>query len=809
MPLMRETTDISSTAHDLEDVKLYDNAPGKENVAAPENDKQGSNFWERRSVAMAERPWAHCCTSLILSLVLGVGGLILGGFTVTVDGAGWESRGTLISDRHMQFMLVDYNAETLYNDESGETWANLIENRQENFFDDDDGDRRLVESIDFSPRPFFDSAVGLFPLSEKVQPTRKPPFTWTSFLDRRLQAANDTGVLQGCDATWYTSGEIFHSERLWPVWRLKNRKTDSFFNSHVLQELCEQEELTQKYLIENKLCFGCNTDDRCLPPYSPVLYARLIIEDGMNLNCQELAVAWDTYKDTVEDKLVECVVDLKADYNPDRDGQNFPASCPEGFSPTMLDELYDTTNRIQYTSSIFATSYLDIEELYESVENFARGEEYIEGAYDTQDEDFVGLSLDAQLLVDMSLALASAFLTTGAMIFHTQSLFLAMTGLLQITLSFPLAYTVYTFLGQLDFFPFLNFIGVFVIFALGADDVFVAVDKWKNARLQMPNATVQDIAKKALPDAASAMLLTTATTAVAFLGTAICPVAPIRCFSIFVALMIIFDYLLCIAMVFPALAIYDNRRSRKNCFFETTASNCCGCIKRRKEQQCDDDQENNAKDASQDEVQNEIDENYNLIRRILSKYYALLHSVRWPLLVICGVAFILTAVRAASLDLPTSSDVRLYDENDNQFEQNYVWRQHLLYDVLDKKGGSTAFVIWGVKPEDNGDVNNPDKWSSLVLDDSFQPSHIESQIFLRDFCNDFFENDFAGRVTSDYVCPINRFDFWLKQQSASASPDSSYQENCGASASVPIDPNIFDSCISAWAKQEEETTILS
>jgi uncharacterized membrane protein (DUF4010 family) len=86
---------------------------------------------------------------------------------------------------------------------------------------------------------------------------------------------------------------------------------------------------------------------------------------------------------------------------------------------------------------------------------------------------------------------------------------------------------------------------VVVQFALGADDVFVAVDKWKNARLSRPDAPVQEIAAKAFPDAAVAMLLTTLTTAVAFFGTAVCSVAPILCFAVFVGLLVVVDYLLC------------------------------------------------------------------------------------------------------------------------------------------------------------------------------------------------------------------------------------------------------------------------
>jgi hypothetical protein len=56
--------------------------------------------------------------------------------------------------------------------------------------------------------------------------------------------------------------------------------------------------------------------------------------------------------------------------------------------------------------------------------------------------------------------------------------------------------------------PFLNFIAVFVLFALGADDVFVAVDKWKNARIDHPDATTEQISIVALPDAAFSMLQT-------------------------------------------------------------------------------------------------------------------------------------------------------------------------------------------------------------------------------------------------------------------------------------------------------------
>jgi hypothetical protein len=114
----------------------------------------------------------------------------------------------------------------------------------------------------------------------------------------------------------------------------------------------------------------------------------------------------------------------------------------------MLDEWFEVTSIVQYSSSIFATSPADVEALYENVDKFTAGDTgSFRVAYDTQYEDFVGLSLEGQLLIDMSLAIGSAVVTTIAMVVHTRSPFLSLIGLLQIVLSFPLAFFFYTFVA--------------------------------------------------------------------------------------------------------------------------------------------------------------------------------------------------------------------------------------------------------------------------------------------------------------------------------------------------------------------------
>ena len=160
-------------------------------------------------------------------------------------------------------------------------------------------------------------------------------------------------------------------------------------------------------------------------------------------------------------------------------------------------------------------------------------------------------------------------------------------------------------------FPFLNFIGFFVAAALGADDVFVAVDKWKNARLSNPEGTTGDVAAVALTSAASAMLLTTSTTAVAFFATTICPVAPILCFAVFCGLLIVFNYFLNIAFIFPALCIYDRWLINGRSNF------CIACCMKSKEE--DDDEEMKSDDNKKE----------SLIHRILTFYFILLHKFRY------------------------------------------------------------------------------------------------------------------------------------------------------------------------------------
>jgi len=183
-----------------------------------------------------------------------------------------------------------------------------------------------------------------------------------------------------------------------------------------------------------------------------------------------------------------------------------------------------------------------------------------------------------------------------------------------------------------------------------------------------------------------------------------------------------------------------------------------------------------------------------------------LRLLRWPLLVLCVVAFGLCVYFATTLKLPESSDVRLLSPN-NEFEKAAAWRKKLLSSELEELGdGSRCSIMWGVLPADTGDHTDPTSGSKLLLDDTFDPSSSEAQKYLLSFCDDLFQQEFASPLN---VCPMKRFDQWLSEQDGLANPDPEYNTLCGYVSGVPVREDLFHGCISYWARKEGEMSILS
>ncbi len=108
-------------------------------------------------------------------------------------------------------------------------------------------------------------------------------------------------------------------------------------------------------------------------------------------------------------------------------------------------------------------------------------------------------------------------------------------------------------------FPLINLNSIFVLSAVGADDIFVVVDKWKAIRQELsPDLTTEQVAVYALPKIALATFVTSITTAAAFFASAGIKIPIVASFVIFSGLLVTMDYFLSIIIFFPALCMYDN-----------------------------------------------------------------------------------------------------------------------------------------------------------------------------------------------------------------------------------------------------------
>ena len=120
-------------------------------------------------------------------------------------------------------------------------------------------------------------------------------------------------------------------------------------------------------------------------------------------------------------------------------------------------------------------------------------------------------------------------------------------------------------------------------------------------------------------------------------------------------------------------------------------------------------------------------------------------------------------------------------------------------------------VFWGLLRGDTGAKHNPDSLSKLILDHNFEPSSIDAQLYLLNFCHRIYQNEFAKRPFSDYECSMNRFNNWLIMQSSLPTEDqaSDYLKLCGGATSLPMNEDSFHACIIYYSKEESDLMILS
>ncbi len=156
---------------------------------------------------------------------------------------------------------------------------------------------------------------------------------------------------------------------------------------------------------------------------------------------------------------------------------------------------------------------------------------------------------------DVTKALLSLTLVFLWLWFQTKSVLIATAGIIEIVLSIPIAFFFYREVFQMKYFDGLNAMTLYIVAAIGADDIFVFMDTYKQSAYVFSACTdLKTRMNWVYRRASSAMLVTSLTTCAAFVATALSPLDGIKSFGIFSAMVIWVDYILVITW-FPACVV--------------------------------------------------------------------------------------------------------------------------------------------------------------------------------------------------------------------------------------------------------------
>lgn len=179
-------------------------------------------------------------------------------------------------------------------------------------------------------------------------------------------------------------------------------------------------------------------------------------------------------------------------------------------------------------------------------------------------------SFGSIVLRDLSFSIAAIVLVFIVIWIHTTSAFLAATAMAQIFLAFPIAYLFYKYVFRQDYFAALQILVIFLILGIGADDVFVFTDAWKQSAVVL-GSTCDLVTRMSWTyrRAVKAMSVTSVTTAAAFFVTATSPIMPIGTLGVWAGVLILLQFLLVITIYPCAVAVWHRFwrvRNLTNCF---------------------------------------------------------------------------------------------------------------------------------------------------------------------------------------------------------------------------------------------------
>jgi len=221
--------------------------------------------------------------------------------------------------------------------------------------------------------------------------------------------------------------------------------------------------------------------------------------------------------------------------------------------------------------------------------------------------------------------------------------------MMQIFLTLPVAFFVYVYIFGCTFFNQLHVLGIYLSLGIGADDIFVFLDAYKQSVNLYRN--MDDRMDYAYRRATYSMGVTSATTTIAFMATAISPIMPISSFGLWAASGIVMNYIFVIT-IFPAILVMHQRKLWNPMNWMKSAADIPASIPSRPTK-APKEGAGGAEDAVEEE-----EETLNRMQTLLSAYADALanRKVAGSLVAVFAVFFAVMFSQAIQLKPPTEPD---------------------------------------------------------------------------------------------------------------------------------------------------------
>ena len=376
------------------------------------------------------------------------------------------------------------------------------------------------------------------------------------------------------------------------------------------------------------------------------------------------------------------------------------------------------------------------------------------------------LAFDRFVVEDMFYFVISGVVILIMMLLYLQSPTLVMATFLNIIFSFSFSYFLYFVIFRFKFFPFLNLITFLLLIAIGADDVFIIHDTWKQTQFESQGNLVTHI-DLTLKHAIGSIFVTSFTTAVAFLASIVSSIPSVRCFAVFTFTAVLINFIL-MATWIPAVIILLEKFRNKCCNWSCKGLGSCR----------------------------------STISNVITKFYTrILPSVvislkfLWIIIFLgIGIGGIAIIFIAPKLQLPSTPVFQLFPLSHPLEVYEFDLKDKFRFSTSSEIYKLQLSIVWGIKGEDKGSWLDPNDTTPLTYDAQFYLQNEKGADYLLDFCHSLKKQTFFHNDDRQRPCFFDGYKAVLKDACTSMLALPTLKPCCQLQSN-PGDKNLFEKCL--------------